>query len=69
MPSRPAPLSTCFCEICVRKGGLNDRGERRGVTMNTREFKIHQMCLERELSDVTLAQPTEEDLQRVHLDG
>ena len=48
----------------MRKGGLNDRGERRGVTMNTREFKIHQLRLERELSDVTPAQPTEEDLQR-----
>ena len=32
--------------------------------MNTREFKIHQLRLERELSDVTPAQPTEEDLQR-----
>lgn len=64
MPSRPAPLSTCFCETCVRKGGTNDHSERRGITMNAHEFKMHQIRLERELSNETPTQPTEDDLQR-----
>src|ERR1700744_5960390 len=63
MPSKPTTLHTCRCETCVQKGGVSDQGRPRGVTMNSREFKNHQMRLRREEGSKTSA---EDDLQRAN---
>src|SRR6202000_1183223 len=59
-PSKPTTLHTCRCETCVRTGGVSDQGRPKGVTMNSREFKNHQMRLRREEENKI---PTEDDLQ------
>ena len=63
MPSKPTTLHTCRCENCLQKGGVSDQGRPRGVTMNSREFRNHQMRLRREEESNT---PAEDDLQRAN---
>lgn len=63
MPSRSTATHTCHCETCTRDGRVDDQGQPRGVPMNSREYKIHQIRLQREEDSRTLTEPTEDDLQ------